>query len=67
MIKVQSEVPIYEINGEEIPLNKNKSLTICSHWNQESKVVLVIGRRRYTVVASDLQAAVANATNSRRL
>jgi len=66
MIKVKQTVEIYEENGEEIPLGISKHMTVESHWNRDEWVILVIGRRRITVLVADLQAALVNATNTNR-
>jgi len=66
MIKVKQTVEIYEENGGEIPLGISKHMTVESHWNRDERVILVIGRRRITVIAADLQAALDNATNTNR-
>jgi len=40
-----------------------KEITISSHWNRESLVVITIDGKRVTVAATDLKKAVDNCTN----
>jgi hypothetical protein len=65
MIKVSSEVTIYETNGKEnsVPM---PVLSVASHWNRDSLVILEIAGQKVTVSAKDLQAAITNATNTVR-
>ena len=71
MIKVSNEVTVYELCGT--PTDSSRLLatiiplfTVESHWNEREKVVITIGGETVTVVASDLIAAIKNATNSNR-
>jgi len=61
MIKVTSEVQCYEVNGQECT---GPRVRVDSHWNRDAMVVLDIDGKRYTVSASDLIAALHNATNT---
>ena len=69
MIKVTNEIKLYELYGKQmdklfdtvIPL-----FIVESHWNEGGKVVVTLGGETVTVVASDLIAAIQNATNSNR-
>lgn len=66
MIKVESLVEVYEVAGKETPTmnNKRPQLSVSGHWLEEKKVVLKIGDgESITVIASDLRAALDNATN----
>jgi hypothetical protein len=64
VIKVKSEVKTYEENTD----NREGPMLVESHWNQRELVGLSIdGGRMVYVVASDLQAAIQNATNTARL
>jgi len=62
MIKVQNMLLIYEADGQEtkVPM---PVLTVASHWNKSSLVVLEIDGDKWTVDAADLHAAIVNATN----
>lgn len=64
-IKVQSVMNIYEIDGKDTSGLELPKLTVASHWNRNNFVVLEVGGKRYTVEASDLRAAIQNATNTR--
>lgn len=66
MIEVTNRVKIYEVNGQEENVAKDDHLIVSSHWNEPSKVELVIAGDKITVVAKDLRAAIDNATNSGR-
>lgn len=66
MIKVTNEVNICELNGKEAPLAKRETLVVKSHWNMDRLVVLQIGDSEITVNASDLMAAIGNATHVNR-
>jgi len=69
MIKVTSEVDIYELNGKKTQPKvgvESKSLLVKSHWNESGKIVLEYGGETITVVASDLIVAVYNAKNTVR-
>lgn len=65
MVKVSNEVDIYEINGLEskAPLS---TLLVKSHWNRSALIVLEVAGQKLTVAATDLQAAILNATNTAR-
>lgn len=56
-IKVINEVKTYD--EPEKP-----NIRVLSHWCHNDRVVLEIGEYSVTVVARDIKAAVANATNS---
>ena len=57
---------VYEENGIELTglASNSPAVIVHAHWNRTSMVVLEIAVRKLTVLASDLQAAIANATNS---
>lgn len=65
MIKVSNDVTIYEADGKEttVPM---PTLAVASHWNRDSLVLLAFGGQTIAVSARDLQAAIANATNTVR-
>ena len=62
MIKVINEVSIHEIDGKETSV-PTPVLTVLSHWNHDSLVVLHTDGKKITVSARELQAAITNATN----
>lgn len=64
MIKVQNTVTVYEVDGKEIGGINGPTLSVKSHWLRPSLVVLEVDGKALTVVADDLRAAIANATNS---
>lgn len=66
MIKVCNIVDTQEVNGKRLPLGEMPGIAVKSHPSAHRAVVLVIGDMEYTVIASDLEAAVANAKNSNR-
>lgn len=66
MIKVESIVPILEVDGKETSsMNANQpTLKVSSHWRRNTVVVLDIGDGKTIAVQSaDLVAATTNATN----
>jgi len=65
MITVKQEIPIYQENGED-STEKDSCLLVESDDVDNASIVLGFGKRRITVVASDLLAAIANATNTNR-
>ena len=64
-VKVETEITLYELDGEEIPL-EDVSVKVSSHWNARELVVLKCGEHEYTVSALDLGKALENAQNVRR-
>ncbi len=64
MIKVTQAIEIYEEDEMAMPIGVNKSISIESHRNSQRRVVLVVDGKRYTVIASDLEKAIENATNT---
>ncbi len=64
MIKVIQEVDVYEVDGEDAPVGKEIKVGVASHWNRNQLVVLVIGKKQYTVLGSDLKTAIENAENT---
>lgn len=65
MIKVISSVPVYERNGKEANWQTER-IEIQGHWNEQRKIIIKIGDETYTVIASDLEAAIKNATHTNR-
>ena len=63
-IKVINTLRIYETDGKETPVNRNDEMKVESHWNMRDRIVLIIDGKKYTVIARDIQAAIANATNT---
>lgn len=67
MIKVSSEVIIYEIDGKEVKIGTNKVLLIESHWNKPDFVNITLpGFDPITISARDLKVAIENAQNANR-
>jgi len=70
MIKVTNEVEPYERNGDDFECglkSKKPIIKVESHWNRQEFVIIQIADGdSFTVVASDMIAAINNATNSRR-
>ena len=67
MIKVTSIVSVVESNGQRVTKPEDvPGLAVKSHWNDAALVVLVVGDRELAVLASDIEAAIANARNSNR-
>jgi hypothetical protein len=68
VITVESWVRVRESNGIEAPLVGAgvRYINVKSHWNMDRLVVLQVDGIEYTIVASDLHAAINNATNSNR-
>lgn len=65
MIKVSSQVTIYEMNGKETTIERPR-LVVKSHWNNEDFVILIFEDKEITVTAKDLVAAITNATRINR-
>lgn len=66
MIKIKQTIEIYEENDEQVPMGINKSMGVESHWNRDERVILVVGKRRITVIGQDLITAIQNAMNTNR-
>lgn len=66
MITVFNEVPIYEVDGKELPPLEHDNLIITSHWNNKQRVNISIYGKKITVIANDLRTAIENATNINR-
>jgi hypothetical protein len=66
MIKVSSQVSIQEIDSKSVPIGAQPTVTIKSHWNDQTLVVLEIDGKNYSMNTMDIQAAIQNATNSAR-
>ena len=62
-IRVVSSINVYEVDGVEVPRDLPQ-IDVSAHWNRDTLVILTIDGKRHTVVASDLRAAVQNATNA---
>lgn len=64
-MKVINELNIYEIDGLKVSTKEVQVLKINSHWNYSDRVVLEIDDLKITVLVSDLQKAIQNASNHR--
>lgn len=62
-ITVQNDVKVY---GDGFNEPKTKLVIVRSHWNEERMVEMTVGTETVKVLASDLIAAVNNATNTNR-
>jgi len=65
-MKVETRVECYEVDGTETPVMGDVSIAVLSHWNRDNMVVLKLGSKSYTVVGSQLERAIRNATNVER-
>ena len=63
-VAVVSEVDIYEINGDEVPVGTHRALKVSSHWNDSERAVLRFGRISFTILIDDLLVALKNAGNT---
>jgi hypothetical protein len=61
-MKVSQELNVYEIDGVKTDIHK-QLLIVKSHWNFTDRVILMFGGREITVLSSELQKAIKNATN----
>ena len=61
---VETKITVYELNGRDCGA---AVLAVQSHWNGTDRIVLAFpgGEQTITVVADDLQRAIANAINRR--
>jgi len=64
MIKVSNELKLLEIDGKAESGLDCPKMVVRSHWNRDSLIVLLVNGVSYTVSASDILAAIKNATNS---
>lgn len=65
MIKVMSEVTIYQQNGKDTIVER-PVVQVKSHWNKPDFVDIKINDVEVTVLARDLKSAIDNATNTNR-
>ena len=67
-VKVRSEVLVYEISGKEVSSpHAKEAVTLIVRSDRAGRVVLQLNNGSdvsYTVVASDLEAAIRNAINT---
>ncbi len=66
VIKVTNEIRVYEIDNKETTGRLQPRIEVESHWNRPDFIKLVLDGKSYTVVASDLTAAIRNAANTAR-
>lgn len=66
MIKVENKIELYEIDGNKTKAVPAPTIIVHSHWNDNNMIILDTGNNKITVKASDLIAAIANATNTSR-
>ncbi len=60
-VEVTQKIVVYEIDDVEV---NEKTISINSHWNNDNRVVLRVGRHTFTVIGEDLKAAIDNAMNT---
>ena len=68
-IKVNNEIEVYEVNGEEKKglRSDRPCLKVKSHWNRNEFIILQFDDgNNYTVLAKELEAAISNAKNIAR-
>lgn len=65
MLKIETRLDPVEINGEEVKAlpNETDQVIVSAHWNVNKFVVIDFHGRTVTVVASELERAIQNATN----
>lgn len=67
LTSVVSKVKAYEQNGKDVVGLEYPHVHVEAHWNYPERVVLVWPNgEKLTVIAKDLNAAIANATNTNR-
>jgi hypothetical protein len=64
MIKIHNILDILEVDG--IKPEQDTRMQIISHDTYESCIIIQIGDKAITVIASDLKSAIENATNNNR-
>lgn len=59
-------IEVFEENGTALNAIRSKkpSITIREHWNRRELVIVNMGDKSYSVLASDLIAAIQNAQNA---
>ena len=62
-MEVLSKIQIYEIDGKDVDLKKQETLSIESHWNYHDFVVIGYNGKLVTVNAEELIKAITNAGN----
>ena len=62
-MEIKQTIDVQEIDGKDVPVMARVTIGIDSHWNYKSLVVLVVGEKKYTVDAGQLDKAIENATN----
>lgn len=65
MVKVEQTIRVYELDGKDVTIGEQVEIGINSHWNRDSIVEIRVGQHRYGVLASDVQTAIENATNTK--
>lgn len=62
MIKVRSEVKSYDDDAKALP----EPVLVENHWNDSALIGITVNGQKCVVSASDLLAAIKNATNCNR-
>lgn len=60
----ESEIKIYETDGQEVKGLDYPRMKIKNHWNLKAFVVIEIDGKSHTVEASELTRSIENATNA---
>lgn len=66
MIKVINEVKVTSEHKAGHDVSLDEKIHVINHPDDDTMILLVLGEKSYKIVAKDLQAAVANATNCSR-
>jgi hypothetical protein len=66
MITVDNTVPIFEVDGRELPIGQTAKMHVASHSNWDTLIVLTFEGKSITVSRRDLEAASQNSVNSNR-
>ena len=66
-IKVECQVPIYEVNGVAAPIIAGPMLVVRSAHTEAGRIELQVNAQRITVCVTDLIAAVRAATHGTEL
>jgi len=63
MIKTETKISVYEVDGEETLGKEEPDFSVRRHWNRSNVLVVVcVGGKEYGVSASELKTAIENAS-----
>lgn len=57
-MKIESWIPIYEIDGKDADPVPRPQMSIETHWNWHDRAVLYFDGKKVTVMIKDLEAAL---------